>query len=115
MDNSEFLFNAARAKAVNKLYLKEKIEIGHILLLTEIIVREINNDFPPNVKWIQTELQISFTKVKSIIEDLEERGFIYKKVNIEDNRVRDLFITKAGSDYIYKLTSGLGEVVKNIY
>ncbi len=109
MNNSEFLFNATRAKAVNKLYLRENIDIGHIIILTEIIAREMNNELPPNVKWVQTELQISFTKVKSIIENLEKGGFMYKKVNIEDNRVRDLFITKAGSDYIYKITSGLSD------
>ena len=109
MKNKEFLLNAKRARQVNALFLKESIDHSHIVLLTEIIVRKIHKDPLPNVKWLQTELQISFTKVKSILETLEERGFIIKKDSEGDKRVKFIDITKAGNEFIYEVTEMLAK------
>ena len=109
MLDSDFIINATRAKQVNKLYIKEKVNLGHIVLLTEIVKRKIENKTLPNVKWLQTELQISFTKVKSICSDLENRGFIIKSSDKEDKRVKKIDITESGKDFIYRITSGLAK------
>ena len=81
MLDSDFIINAIRAKQVNKLYLREKVNLGHIVLLTEIVKRKIENKPLPNVKWLQTELEISTTKIKSICSELENRGFITKSLD----------------------------------
>lgn len=109
MKNKEFLLNAKRVRQVNALFLKESIDHSHIVLLTEIIVRKIHKDPLPNVKWLQTELQISFTKVKSILETLEVRGFIIKKDSEGDKRVKFIDITKAGNEFIYEVTEKLAK------
>lgn len=109
MEDKEFILNAKRARQVHALFLKEKIEHSHIVLLTEIVVRKIHKRSLPNVKWLQTELQISFTKVKSILKTLEARGFIIKKNSYGDKRVKFIDITKAGNDFIYKVTGKLAK------
>ena len=107
MNDSDFIMNAMRAKQVNKLYIKEKVNLGHIVLLTEIVQRKIENKPLPNVKWLQTELEISTTKIKSICSDLESRGFITKSFDRNDKRVKKFDITPSGKEFIYRLTSGL--------
>ena len=107
MLDSDFIINAIRAKQVNKLYLREKVNLGHIVLLTEIVKRKIENKPLPNVKWLQTELEISTTKIKSICSDLENRGFITKSLDVNDRRVKKIDITPSGKEFIYRITSGL--------
>ena len=107
MLDSDFIINATRAKEVNKLYIREKVNLGHIVLLTEIVQRKIENKPLPNVKWLQTELEISTTKVKSICSELEDRGFITKSFDVNDRRVKKIDITPSGKDFIYRVTSGL--------
>ena len=107
MNDSDFIMNAMRAKQVNKLYIKEKVNLGHIVLLTEIVQRKIENKPLPNVKWLQTELEISTTKIKSICSELEDRGFITKSFDVNDRRVKKIDITPSGKDFIYRLTSSL--------
>ncbi|OUX09009.1 MAG: hypothetical protein CBE02_03045 [Gammaproteobacteria bacterium TMED242] len=107
MLDSDFIINAIRAKQVNKLYLREKVNLGHIVLLTEIVKRKIENKPLPNVKWLQTELEISTTKIKSICSELENRGFITKSLDVNDRRVKKIDITPSGKEFIYRITSGL--------
>ena len=107
MLDSDFIINATRAKEVNKLYKREKVNLGHIVLLTEIVQRKIENKPLPNVKWLQTELEISTTKVKSICSELEGRGFITKSFDVNDRRVKKIDITPSGKDFIYRVTSSL--------
>ena len=105
--NHDFIINSERSKKVNELYLNEKIGIGHIILLTEIVVRKMRKEKLPNVKWLQTELQISFTKLKSIIELLEERKQIVKINDPDDQRGKLFDITEKGLLYIQKMTNSL--------
>ena len=107
MLDSDFIINAIRAKQVNKLYLREKVNLGHIVLLTEIVKRKIENKPLPNIKWLQTELEISTTKIKSICSELENRGFITKSLDVNDRRVKKIDITPSGKEFIYRITSGL--------
>ncbi len=107
MRDTDFIINATRAKEVNKLYKREKVNLGHIVLLTEIVQRKIENKPLPNVKWLQTELEISTTKIKSICSDLESRGFITKSFDRNDKRVKKIDITPTGKEFIYRLASGL--------
>ena len=107
MLDSDFIINATRAKEVNKLYIREKVNLGHIVLLTEIVQRKIENKALPNVKWLQTELEISTTKVKSICSELEGSGFITKSFDVNDRRVKKIDITPSGKDFIYRVTSSL--------
>ena len=58
------------------------------MLLTEILRREAENEEPINVMWLQTELKMSFTKVKAVIEKLELRNFIKKTASKLDKRVK---------------------------
>lgn len=107
MEDKEFLKHAQSVSRVNAFFLKENISSGHFLLLTQIVARKIKGDPLPNIKWLQTELQISFTKVKSIIESLESRGLITKINDGKDKRVKFLDVTEEGKKYIYNLTSSL--------
>ena len=81
MNNQEtFLRRAESVLYLNRVSLRENLDVGHFLLLTRIISCKIIGKSLPNVKWLQTELQISFTKIKSIIESLESRELIVKKM-----------------------------------
>ncbi|MFL2703988.1 MAG: hypothetical protein ACJ0FY_01045 [Gammaproteobacteria bacterium] len=75
--------------------------------MTEIVKRKIENKPLPNVKWLQTELEISTTKIKSICSELENRGFITKSLDVNDRRVKKIDITPSGKEFIYRITSGL--------
>jgi DNA-binding MarR family transcriptional regulator len=107
MNKKQFFINAQRAKLIHTFFLKEKMSLSHMLLLSEISVRKFNKESLPNIKWLQTELQISFTKVKSIVESLEGRNLIIKRNCKKDSRVKLLDLTEEGQEYIYKLFAGL--------
>ena len=107
MEDKEFLKHAQSVSRVNTFFLKESIGTAHFLLLTQIVANKIKGDPLPNIKWLQTELQISFTKVKSIIESLESRGLIVKINDAKDKRVKFLDVTEKGNQYIYNLISSL--------
>jgi DNA-binding MarR family transcriptional regulator len=66
----------------------------------------------PNVKWLQTELRISFTKVKSIIESLESRGLIIKINDPVDKRRKFLDVTNKGNKYICELIQNVDLISK---
>jgi DNA-binding MarR family transcriptional regulator len=107
MKDKEFLKHAQSVSRVNNFFLKENISTGHFLLLTAIVARKIKGEPLPNIKWLQTELQISFTKVKSIIETLESSELVVKINAGEDKRVKFLDVTEKGKKYIYNLISSL--------
>ena len=113
MDNDEtFLRRAKSVSYLNVLSLKERLGVGHFLLLTKIVASKIKGESLPNVKWLQTELQISFTKVKSIIESLESRGLITKISDPNDKRRKFLDVTKKGHKYIYDMNTSIDAIGK---
>ena len=63
-------------------------------LLSEILKRKSENSELPNVKWVQNELCISLTKLKSMMDELEIRGFIKKIGAKRDHRIKFIDITK---------------------
>lgn len=75
--------------------------------MSEIIARKLENIQLPNVKWVQTELVISFTKLKSLLDDLENRGLIIKINDINDKRVKFLDVTKKGEEFIFQIFNRL--------
>ena len=105
--NKSFLRHSKSVSNLNALRLREKMGVGHFILLTSIVASKIKGERLPNIKWLQTELQISFTKVKSIIESLESRGLIAKINDAKDKRVKFLDVTEKGEQYIYNLISSL--------
>jgi DNA-binding MarR family transcriptional regulator len=107
MGNKAFLKHTKSVSNLNALILKERMGVGHFLLLTEIVARKIKGKSLPNVKWLQTELRISFTKVKSIIESLESRGLITKISDPCDKRRKFLDVTNKGHKYINELVSSV--------
>ena len=107
MGNKSFLRHSKSVSNLNALRLREKMGVGHFILLTAIVSSKIKGERLPNIKWLQTELQISFTKVKSIIESLESRGLIAKINDAKDKRVKFLDVTEKGEQYIYNLISSL--------
>ena len=109
MGNKAFLKHTKSVSNLNALMLKERMGVGHFLLLTEIVARRIKGKSLPNVKWLQTELRISFTKVKSIIESLESRGLITKISDPCDKRRRFLNVTNKGYEYINELVASVDE------
>ena len=112
MDNNTFLRRAKSVSYLNALSLKERLGVGHFLLLTEIVASKIKGKSLPNVKWLQTELRISFTKVKSIIEALESRGLIIKINDPKDKRRKFLDVTDKGNKYICDLNKSIDAIGK---
>ena len=113
MDNDKtFLRHAKSVKNLNTLGLKERLGVGHLLLLTEIVASKIKGESLPNVKWFQTELRISFTKVKCIIESLESRGLIIKTNDPKDKRRKFIDVTDKGSKYICDLNKSIDAIGK---
>ena len=106
-DLEKFKIHASAAKEINELYNSKKIQHAHIVVLSEIIVRKLENIQLPNVKWVQTELDISFTKLKSLLDDLENRGFILKINDTNDKRVKFLDITQKGEEFIFQIFNSL--------
>ena len=107
MDLEKFKIHASAAKEINELYKSKKIQHSHIVVLSEIILRKSENIQLPNVKWVQTELDISFTKLKSLLDDLVNRGFIIKINDTKDKRVKFLDITKEGEEFIFEIFNKL--------
>jgi DNA-binding MarR family transcriptional regulator len=112
MNKKVFLRHAKSVSNLNTLSLKEKMGVGHFLLLTEIVASKIKGKSLPNVKWLQTELRISFTKVKSIIESLESRGLIIKINDPVDKRRKFLDVTNKGNKYICELIQNVDLISK---
>ena len=112
MDNNTFLRRAKSVSYLNAISIREKLKVGHFLLLTKIVASKIKGRPLPNVKWLQTELQISFTKVKSIIENLESRGLIAKVSDPNDTRRKFLDVTEKGYKYICDLNESIDEIGK---
>ena len=110
--NNTFLRRAKSVSYLNAISIREKLEVGHFLLLTKIVASKIKGKPLPNIKWLQTELQISFTKVKSIIENLESRGLIAKISDPNDKRRKFLDVTEKGYKYICNLNESIDEIGK---
>ena len=98
-----FIIKNAGAKALHLIFIEESIGMPELIILSEIAVRRHNNQSLPNVKWLQTTLQISFTKVKSVLEPLEARGFIIKAQSKGDHRVKDIDLTEKGFKFISEI------------
>ena len=108
MDNDKnFLRRAKSVSYLNAISLREKLKVGHFLLLTKIVASKIQGRPLPNVKWLQTELQISFTKVKSIIENLESRELIAKVSDPNDKRRKFLDVTQKGHKFICDMNESI--------
>ena len=107
MNFDKFKIHALVVKAVNKIYSTKKIQHSHVVVLSEIIARKAENIQLPNVKWVQTELDISFTKLKSLLDDLENREFIVKINDTNDKRVKFLDTTKKGEEFIFQIFNNL--------
>ena len=113
MDRKSFLRHAKSVSNLNALSIKEKMDVGHFLLLTTIVARRIKHEQLPNIKWLQVELQISFTKVKSIINSLESRGLIIKVCDPKDKRRKFLDVTTKGNKYIWDLNKSIDVIDAN--
>ena len=107
MKFEKFKIHALFVKDVNKIYKSKKIQHDHIVVLSEIIARKLEETQLPNVKWVQTELDISFTKLKSLLDDLENRGLIIKIYDTNDKRVKFLDTTKKGEEFIFQIFNNL--------
>ena len=102
-----FISKNIGAKALHLIFIKESIGIPELIILSEIAVRRHNNESLPNVKWFQTTLQISFTKVKAVLDPLEEKSLIIKSQAKGDHRVKYINITEKGFKFISKVMSAL--------
>jgi DNA-binding MarR family transcriptional regulator len=102
-----FISKNIGAKALHLIFIKESIGIPELIILSEIAVRRHNNESLPNVKWFQTTLQISFTKVKAVLDPLEEKSLIIKSQAKGDHRVKDINLTEKGFKFISKVMSAL--------
>ena len=107
MDKRILIQYALWAGEMNRIRLSEDMELSHFMLLTEILRRELENEESINVMWLQTELKMSFTKVKAVIEKLELRKFIKKTASKLDKRVKYLQITPSGRSFTYKIILNL--------
>jgi len=101
--DQSFLAKNIGAKALQLIFIKESIGIPELIILSEIGVRMHKNEALPNVKWFQTTLQISFTKVKAVLDPLEQRGFIIKTQGKDDHRVKDINLTEKGFKFISEI------------
>ena len=99
--------NNTRAKMINQFFLREKIDLSHLILLSEIYIRKNKNIKLPNISWIESELQVTFTKVKSLVESLERREFIFKIPDPDDKRGKLLDITDSGINFIIGIANAL--------
>ena len=86
-----------------KIFVQNGIDLREMYLLSEILQRKSENMDLPNVKWVQNELKISFTKLKAMIDALEERELIEKITSIKDQRIKYIDITKKGTEFFNKV------------
>jgi len=105
--DKSFISKNIGAKSLHLIFIKESIGIPELIILSEIAVRRHNNESLPNVKWFQTTLQISFTKVKAVLDPLEEKCLIIKSQAKDDHRVKDIDLTEKGFKFISKVMSAL--------
>jgi DNA-binding MarR family transcriptional regulator len=63
-------------------------------LIYEALRRDIDNLEPYNLKWIESTLKLSFPKVKSIVDNLIEGGFLILKKSLKDKRINCLVPSK---------------------
>ena len=95
--------NAAMG-SIFKIFDQNGIDLREMYLLSEILKRESEKMDLPNVKWVQNELGISFTKLKSMLVCLENRGFIIKISSKKDNRIKFIDITDDGKGFFMKVS-----------
>ena len=98
-----FIAKNAGAKALHQIFIEDSIGMPELIILSEIAVRRHDGRSLPNVKWFQTTLQISFTKVKAVLEPLEAKGFIIKSQAKGDHRVKDIDLTEKGFKFISEI------------
>ena len=94
--------NAAMG-SIFKIFDQNGIDLREMYLLSEILKRESEKMDLPNVKWVQNELEISFTKLKAMIDSLEERELIVKITSEKDQRIKYIDITQKGAEFFHKL------------
>ena len=63
-------------------------------LIYEALRRDIDNLEPYNLKWIESTLKLSFPKVKSIVDNLIEGGFLIQEKSLLDRRINCLVPSK---------------------
>ena len=95
--------NAAMG-SIFKIFDQNGIDLRELYLLSEILKRESEKMDLPNVKWVQNELGISFTKLKSMMDCLENRGFIKKISSKKDHRIKFIDITEGGKEFFMKVS-----------
>ena len=71
-------------------------------LFSEILLRKHNDTKLPNVKWILNELKISFTKLKAMIDTLEEIEFIVKITSKNYQRIKCIDIAEKGIEFFHE-------------
>ena len=98
-----FIAKNAGAKALHQIFIEDSIGMPELIILSEIAVRRHDGRSLPNVKWFQTTLQISFTKVKAVLEPLEAKGLIIKSQAKGDHRVKDIDLTEKGFKFISEI------------
>ncbi len=86
-----------------KILDQNGIDFGEIYLLSEILKRKSENSELPNIKWVQNELCISFTKLKSMMDGLENRGYIKKIGAKRDHRIKFIDITESGKEFFFEI------------
>ena len=91
------------AKTLFNAFNSSKIDHREMYLFSEILLRKQKGTKLPNVKWVQNELEISFTKLKSMIEILEERELIVKITSNKDQRIKYIDITEKGAEFFHRL------------
>ena len=91
------------AKTLFNVFNSSKIDHREMYLFSEIILRKQKGTKLPNVKWVQNELEISFTKLKSMIDTLEQRELIVKISSKKDQRIKYIDITEKGAEFFHRL------------
>jgi DNA-binding MarR family transcriptional regulator len=69
-------------------------DVNERYLIYEALRRDIKNLEPYNLKWIESTLKLSFPKVKNIIDNLIENGYLVKKKSKQDKRITWLVPTR---------------------
>ena len=87
------------AKTLFNAFNSSKIDHREMYLFSEILLRKQKEIKLPNVKWVQNELEISFTKLKAMIDSLEERKLIVKIPSEKDQRIKHIDITEKGLNF----------------
>ena len=91
------------AKIIFNAFNSSKIDHREMYLFSEILLRKQKGTKLPNVKWVQNELEISFTKLKSMIDTLEQRELIVKINSKKDQRIKYIDITEKGAEFFHRL------------